>query len=195
MKIFDEIIKILKEKFDFFNELIDLIENGASGYDINYKLENFADNIKEKEKKFEDLIWQKHGTSMDELYEEGKDEMVDEILDEISKLSKYLLVAYPRHHRFLSVGNDKISNLKDEKITTFEESGKFFNYSGIMESIKRSKAAAIKNIGYIEFLKQKPKPSERRTAISYEKDLNDFIVFLDKKFEEWEQEKERNKIN
>ncbi|MBA7572269.1 hypothetical protein ES708_14045 [subsurface metagenome] len=53
--------------------------------------------------------------------------------------------------------------------------------------LTKGKEELINRIGYLEFLKQKPKPKEIKAKMDYEKDLDDFIGFLDEKFKEWEQ--------
>jgi len=45
----DQVIKILKEKLDFFNKLENMIENGATGYELNFEIEQFEKYIKKKD--------------------------------------------------------------------------------------------------------------------------------------------------
>jgi len=57
----------------------------------------------------------------------------------------------------------------------------------IFIGLTKRKESLMNRIGYLEFLKQKPKPKEISAKIDYEKDLDNFIGFLHEKFKEWEQ--------
>jgi len=46
----DRVIKILKVNLDFFNKLESMIEIGATGYDLNFEVEQFKKYIKKKER-------------------------------------------------------------------------------------------------------------------------------------------------
>lgn len=63
----------------------------------------------------------------------------------------------------------------------------------IKSTLKNFKNEIKNQIGYLEFLKQKPEPKEIKERIEYEKDLDDFIGFLDEKYKEWEKIKSGKK--
>ena len=90
---------------------------------------------------------------------------------------------YFGYFTMLMITRNKVKNMGNSKVS---DNSKVFD--GFMRYLKKLKLEYINDIGYLEFLKQKPKPKEIKEKIEYEKDLDDFIGFLDEKFKEWEQE-------
>jgi len=166
-------IKLLKEKFDFLDKLENMIKKSITGFELVYELEEFSDAMKKRLIEMErngifikinvdsevsdaDII--RHGI----LKKIGKDKVFNyKLLPDLSKYSK------ESHERILKRHTRKIGN-------------------ECLENIKKNKFEILNSIAYKEFLKHKPKPKEIKEKIEYEKDLDDFIGFLDEKFKEWE---------
>jgi len=167
----DGVIKLLKENLDFINKLEGMIENGATGYELIFEIEQFEKDIRKKRERFKDS-----------LYKQYKIEFKDsnEIYEKVDELLNHLYLSYPNEKLFIFIGVKKIRDLKEDKDKRNE-------YRRINYDINKRKELLINRIGYLEFLKQKPKPKEIKVKMDYEKDLNDFIGFLDEKFKEWEQ--------
>ncbi|TKJ27152.1 MAG: hypothetical protein CEE42_03570 [Promethearchaeota archaeon Loki_b31] len=163
----DRVIKLLKENLDFINKLEDMIENGATGYELNFEIEQFKKYIKKKEREFEDSLCKQYEI-------EFKDS--NEIYEKVDELLHYLYISYPRSSHLILIGVKKIRDSKE-----------IIEYKVINKNLTKEKGLLINRIGYLEFLKQKPKPKEIKAKMDYEKDLDDFIGFLDEKFKEWEQ--------
>jgi len=163
----DRVIKILKENLDFFNKLGSMIETGATGYELNFEVEQFERYINKKEKEFNN--WLKSQCKLE--YEN-----YHEMHEKVREFTKRLYVNYPESSDLILIG---IKKFKDSK-----ETNEYFDINFILT---KGKEELINRIGYLEFLKQKPKPKEIKAKIDYEKDLDDFIGFLDEKFKEWEQ--------
>jgi len=79
----DRLIKILKEKLDFFNKLESMIETGATGYELNFEIEQFKKYITKKDKQF-----------INSLYKQYEIEFKDsqEIWDKVREVTVHLKV-------------------------------------------------------------------------------------------------------
>jgi len=146
----DQEIKILKETSNFLNKIERMIENGDTGYELNFEKDQFGKYIEKKEEEYENS------------YE------YEDLLEGI-----YLFYG----NIFITIGNERIRDLKKKEDRKSE-------YLNIYSTIEKGKDFILKKIGYLEFLKRKPKAEDK---IDYGKDLDDFIGFLDDKFKEWEQ--------
>lgn len=164
----DRAIKILKEILDFYNNLEIIIEEGIIGYELKYKVDQFERHIKKKEKRFEDSLWDKY-----EL--EGLD--TSDINEKVKHLLNFIGIYHLSERILISFGTKKIRDLRENKN---------IEYSKLIRDLNVNREVIINRIGYLEFLKQKPKPKEIQEKIGYEEDLEDFIAFLDEKFKEWE---------
>ncbi|KKM27219.1 hypothetical protein LCGC14_1576900 [marine sediment metagenome] len=70
------------------------------------------------------------------------------------------------------------------------ESGDLKENRWIMRDIEEVRNKTKKEIGYLEFKKFKPKPEIFADISRYNKDIDDFITFLDAKYKEWEESRE-----
>ena len=168
----DHIIMMLKEKLEFYNKLEDMIENSSTGYELNYDIEQFRRYLKNKERRFEEQMWK-------QIDLEGIDP--DKIYDKLNGLDYDLHGYYPNNRQLIMIGNNKIRKMRENEDRKKE-------YEKIKFILDRGKEFSLKNIGYLEFLKQGPKQEYVE-----EEDLDDFIDFLDEKFKEWEELRSRKK--
>jgi len=65
-----------------------------------------------------------------------------------------------------------------------------YEYNTIIKALQSDRKESTNRMGYLEFIKKKPRPKEVKDRLGYEEDLDDFIKFLDNKYEEWENNKE-----
>ncbi len=89
--------------------------------------------------------------------------------------------------KFLSNGEDYMKIIGGDIIL---ERGDLKENRWIMRDIETVRNKTKKEIGYLEFKKFKPKPEIFADISRYNKDIDDFITFLDAKYKEWEESRE-----